>query len=236
MEIDQSVFFKRKLGAIKRSTGGLGLAEALQIVVTEPTDNRTSHIRIRVRVKDFRRNAAGLAVGANYQFYTKIVHPEELKEPFSLDQPGAPRLVIDFGQGLVPVDVFHYERRPDGSIQAKFVEGSDLEALSRAPKNENFEINTYSIDRDIIRLANDREHAIAQARRAGIKRAYGRVVPEELRQGAPLRIPTRLSRESMRNCLRLATQPEEKSPPKTGIISLQWEDTIGLMPFGILEG
>jgi hypothetical protein len=136
----------------------------------------------------------------------------------------------------VPVDVFHYEKHADGSIRARFVEASDLDALARAPKGAKLELNIYSVDRDILRVANDREHAIAQQRRAGIKRAYGRVVPEELRLGAPRPIPTRLSRESARNHLRTATQCQEKPAPKGNVISIHWEDNVGLMPFGLLEG
>lgn len=243
--IDEALkLFGGSVKAVKRSTGGLVIAEPYQLIVYgDPTkEGGRTDIRIRVRFRDFKRGANNRVVSPEYVIHTKTVLPEDLKEPFSYRCAGRAqqRFVMDFGQGIVPVHVVHYEIDPSGDTIAYFLDHGDMEQLRTAAKGTKTSVQVYRCDRDVLRFAPDDpergpiEYGLAAANHRRLRLDNQQIVPDVLKSGGPTPLLAGLPAEEIQKALSrvLEHRGREKSEP----LCFTLDEDDDLKPFGIFEG
>jgi hypothetical protein len=253
--IDALKLFGGSVKAVRRSSGGLVLAEPFQIVVNGDSTGEPSgqpDVRVRVHFRDFKRGPNNLVLRAEYETHTKIVTPGELKDPFrfGLGSPEEPqRFMLDLGHGVIPVRVYHYVEDASGVTFAYFVELADIEKLSRSKLGTRIPVQAYRVERNVLRYAMDDEefgvpleyiHAKENYRR--LRQAYARVIPEGFRAGTAIMVPAGVAPEDLRHYLPPTTRPAGKAAgseggtvePEPSCFTLDEEEA--LKPFGMFEG
>ena len=190
--------------AVRRRTGGLSPGWPSQLVVLEPasrTEPGDNGLRIRVRFADFVRDGEGRIVPGQYQRHSKLVHPSECAEPHGYHLSGPQAFVMDFGRGIVPVHVFHFEPAVRGSHLVHFIDSVDLERIASMATGGREPVTTYCADRAALRWAGT-EAARARANAAGL-RSVGLEVMPLLLAHTSVPVPTGISAYDVRNYLRL---------------------------------
>jgi hypothetical protein len=148
--------FDGKRKAIKRSSGGLVHADPYQLVIFEDKDSGAApEIRVKVKFKEFKKDAEGKFVVDEYVMNHKVVPVSEISDPFTFALDGQQRFVLDFGQGMIPVYVFHYDTDANGTAMAYFTEIDALRRALTGKVGEYMPVQTYKVPRDILRFACD---------------------------------------------------------------------------------
>lgn len=244
--IDEALkLFGHKAKAVRRSSGGLAIAEPYQLVVygdptTQSTDSQS--LRVRVKFRDFRRDGKGRVVAAEYISHRKTVLPEELREAFSFQTASLARqrFVLDFGDGTIPVQVFHFEESHNVTY-AYFIEPAQALRVQKVKRGSVAPITVYRVERDVLRFASLDVNGEAREWEEAC-RNYQRLVaigapaiPSCLRTGGPVKIPGGLMPNETAKKLRevISGKPDlvvvtkgKAADGVTGIIEMSPGDTI----------
>jgi hypothetical protein len=205
---DALKIFDGKIKAVQRRSGGLILAEPYQIVLVESESEESPRPQIRIRVKflDFKAGK-GLVTAPEYLVHTKVVSPEEMKDPFILKTQSNQRYVLDFGQGIVPVHVFHFENSGENNW-AYFIEQRDLNRVIKEGAGTKAEVQIYRVPQEVLRFADESEVGSSDFNRANnnyerLKALGGKVVPDCLAWESHIEVPSSSSAHDLRNFLRM---------------------------------
>jgi hypothetical protein len=231
--------------AVHRSNGGLITVEPYQLVLMGGEKDQAPHVRVRVKFKDLKYDESRRVISNQTVEYTKTVLPEELVEPFPFLYQGNQSFVMNFGQGLVPVYLFHLDEDAAGNATAFFIEYRDLDRALHCPSGEKALVQAYSLSRDVIRLASDKPDAEGLSEYDRARLNYDRLVasganpiPECFKTGDPIQVPAGGTMQDVRHYLRILMQRQRGGAGlwEPIYISIQREDSGELMPFGALEG
>lgn len=239
--------FNSKKKSVRRSTGGIILAEPYQIVFDDGSRRRAEpETRIKVRFLDFRFGPNKEIVGMETAVHTKIVRPTDLGEPFTFDMAGKkfPSFVVDFGKGIVPVHIVGLAMTPDGEPLVYFVDDRDFRRVGSGRGKKHL-VQFYCMHRELLRLASTdpgrgkrSEYNFALENDGNVRRMHGEVVPRALSWRASLLVPGETSIHKGRRLLehllekRLESGDEEEDGSgKKGKKEKEGE----LTPFGIFE-
>ncbi len=184
--------------AIVRSSGGLVSAQPYQLVLHHSvTDGRemSPELRVKVRFKEFVRDEKGRVTSGNVMTVTKSVLPEEIMDEVAYDLRSTQKFLIDFGNGAVPVVIFSFVSDAAGENQALFVEADMLERAIRTPAGSKIQVQRFKVSKDLVRVVRDSEHSAdifnrAQANVEKLRKTAAVVVPEALRVGESIEIPS----------------------------------------------
>jgi hypothetical protein len=235
--------FNSRTRTVRRSSGGLSVAEPYQLVFFDPKDGTSTkpEVRIKVRFKDFKVSRSGEISTGELVTHTKVVLPSELGEAFSydLDTKHSQTFVADFGQGIVPVHVVGFRTDAAGVTSAYFIELADLNRLLGRDSAGAVPVQMYRADRDVIRHAETRrarggksEWDLARETYADLKRRGQAGIPPALASGAPVALASgRTPREIiglLERSIRIRENPEAALVART-------TDTGEMVPFGVFE-
>lgn len=234
--------------AVRRSSGGLVIAEPYQLIVYgDPLNPQIDppSLRVRVKFRDFRRDEEGRVRTAEYITHKKTVTPDELREPFGFRPAalGHQRFVLDFGDGPVPIQVFHYEEI--GGIQyAYFIEPAQAARVQDLPKRTEITLAIYRVERDVLRFAGLDPQSGESKEWESACRNYQRlvalgvqVVPGCLRATAPIAVAGGLTPQELSQQLRetMETRHAAQLPPQAPPVFTLDEEEGDLTPFGRFE-
>lgn len=201
--------FAGKYKAVRRSSGGLILAEPFELIVygDPQKDPENQEYRVRVKFRDFRRDARGRVLAAEYGTHVKTVSAQELLTPFSFEANAPGRFMLDFGDGPVPVQLVVGEGKTKG--QALFVEPDAIEKVRTTRQDRDVLIQPYKVERTVLRWTpNGEDGGSPEERKAW--RNYRRlvegnrtVIPQVLAYGAPIAVPGGSTTEEVKQFLRL---------------------------------
>jgi hypothetical protein len=196
--------------AISRSSGGIVMAQPYQLVlhhsVTDGLDIGPE-LRIKVRFKEFVRDERGKVSSGNVMTVTKNILPEEVLDEVSYDLKSTQKFLLDFGQGALPVAIFSFVSDAAGENQALFVEADAIERAIRTPAGSKIQVQRFKVSKDLVRVVRDMEVAPeilgkAQANAERLKKAGGSGIPEALKVGEAIEIPTGMSYQAICEFLR----------------------------------
>lgn len=234
--LDQALkYFGNQVRSVRRSSGGLVLAEPCQLIVYgEPESEEAARtIRVRVRFRDFRRDSTGRVLTPDYLTQTKTVALRDLQEPFSFrcDSEIDQHFILDFGSGTIPVHVIGYDG--DATPLAYFVENDSFETILKSKPGGHCLIQVYMVERNVLRFAHEEDWNRSLETFHKLKRECRRPVPESFRIGEALSVPSGLDKEQLSDFFRdqILGGLQDKTTP--GTFLLDEED--GLKPFGIYE-
>ncbi len=230
--LDQALkYFGSQVRSVRRSSGGLVLAEPCQLIVYgEPeTEEAARTIRVRVRFRDFRRDPSGRVLAPHYLTQTKTVSLRDLSEPFSFrcDAEGEQRFLLDFGSGTIPVHVVGYDG--DATPLAYFIETDSVEQILKSPKGGHCLVQVYMVERNVLRYGDAEDFARSQETFRRLKRECRRAVPEAFRIAEALSIPTGITKEEFSDFFRdqILGGLAEKTTPGTFVL----DEEEALTPF-----
>jgi hypothetical protein len=245
--------FNSRTRTVRRSSGGLSVAEPYQIVFFDPTQpntykteptttqGRKPEVRIKVRFKDFKVSRNGEVSTGELITHTKVVLPSELGEAFSYDlkKPEAQSFVADFGQGIVPVHVVDFRAEGTGQTMAYFIETGDLAQLLGRESSGAVPVQLYRVDQDVIRHAEMKraqggksEWDLARENYAHLKRRGATVVPPALACGKPVPLASGKSPQEVRQLLEKVIRVTEDPD---AALTARKVDTGEMVPFGVFE-
>jgi len=226
--------------SVMRSTGGMVKAMPYQLVIYDPdiaAGQMHPEVRIKVKFKDFKKDAKGNYLPHEYTIATKVLSPSEIQDSVSYNLQGSQRFVVDFGRGIVPIYVFRYAMNARGETLALFVELSDMEKIVDGAPGNRTEVQAYQVSRDILRVAcaanrhGIDEYELAIANYKVQKESGTPVIPENLKFGFTVEGPTNLTARDFRRYVSRALNKQKfngkESETRTDFGSE--EDT--LMPF-----
>ena len=242
---DALALFNGEMRAIKRSTGGLTLAEPYQLLFYDELQTRYSgklEVKIKVRFRDFRGRSDGSLTTGELVYQTKVVSASDLYAPieFQTEGPEVQSYIIDFGQGIIPVHVVQFDTNDAGEQLAYFVEYHDLGQILRSRGNEKTLIPVYCVPREILRVASrvskggrGSELDFAKENYANNKSENTEVIPEALRAGSEIEVPACQTAKEIREEIRKQIR-NRKTPKQTEKLKHQGS-TETLIPFGDFE-
>lgn len=196
--------------AIARSSGGIVVAQPYQLVlhhcVAEGSET-PPELRIKVRFKEFVRDDRGRVTSGNVMTVTKNILPEEILGEVIYDLKAPQKFLLDFGQGAIPVSVFTFVSDAVGDNQALFVDAESIEKAIRTPAGSRVLVQRYKVDKDLVRVVRDLETSVEVLTKAGanfdrLKRQGATPIPEPLKVGEPIEIPTGMSYQGICEFLR----------------------------------
>lgn len=201
--------FAGKYKAVRRSSGGLVLAEPFELIVYgDPRKHpEATEYRVRVKFRDFRRDARGRVLVNEYATHVKTVSASELLEPFAFDANAGGRFLLDFGDGTVPVHVVLSDGRGPG--QTFFVEPDAIETVRTTRQDQNVLIQPYRVERTVLRWTPaGTDGGTPEERRAWrnyrrLLEANRTVIPTALAFGAPISVPGGSTVDEVRQFLRM---------------------------------
>lgn len=234
--------FSGQTRAVRRSSGGLVMAEPLQIVVYE-NQEQASPIHIKVRFREALPQAErGTKTSRPC---TKVVAAEELFEAFCWDFEGPRKqtFALDFGQGIVPVHPFYYHQSEHGT-DAYFLDASDWELATGNANRGRVAVKIYRISRSALRwtgpaavggnpkvLPTEAERALKNVDR--LRSLQATIVPEVFRFGDSIEVPSSgANPEDIRHYLRICIQKQLLGTPVHIDVRPKEEE---LLPFGLFE-
>lgn len=219
-------FFDGKLKAVRRTSGGLSLAEPHQIIVYQQDE-----IRIRVRLKELGRNTEGFVISPKPVYQMKVVPLSHIEPGFTIHTEDAQTFVVDLGQGLVPIHLFHIETDLQGRRSAFFVLSAALQEVLKG--NRKITLPIFSLPLEVIRAATAEEFAAAEKNVAGLIESKGLYLPDTLIATSPVQVPQGSSLEMVKHFLRISTRPEDRQYIEPLLIRVEKKDE--LLPFGLFE-
>jgi hypothetical protein len=238
------VFDGRRRSA-PRQTGGQIMVEPYQLVLVSEGDREAPpQVRIRVKFTDLKYDPLMGARSPQYLTYSETLSPEELADPFPLSYYGPQTFVMNFGQGLVPIYVFHHETDENENTTVYFIELKDLDTALNCPAGEKVPVQVYQVNRDALRYASDisrggqpSEYELARENYRRLLAAGASPIPEGFKVGTPILVPAGGTMQDIRHYLRIMQQRKNGKPGASDpiYISIQREESGELMPFGILE-
>lgn len=191
--------FSDRLRSIRRSSGGVSLAEPFQLLVfNETAENGTvsdPEYRVRVKFRDFHRDADGIVRKPEYAVHTKTITLRELEEPFAMkaDDDARMRYMLDFGRGPIPVHVLDFVRTKGGTVLALFIEPNDWDRIRFGTPGTQIVVPVYAVDRTVLRIAPSQPgggtslESLRALRNYERLRTYGHeAVPKAFRHGSPV--------------------------------------------------
>ncbi|MBY0370739.1 hypothetical protein K2X33_08635 [bacterium] len=196
--------------AIARSSGGLVPAQPYQLVLhhsVSESAEQPPELRIKVRFKEFVRDERGRVTSGAVMTVTKNILPEEVLDEVNYDLKSPQKFLLDAGHGALPVSVFSFVSDAAGDNQALFVDADAIERAIRAPSGSKILVQRYKIDKDLIRVVRDLESSgeiLSKAKEnfERLKRQGGTTVPDALKVGEPIEIPTGMSYQAIAEFLR----------------------------------
>jgi hypothetical protein len=232
-------FFSNRVRSVRRSSGGLVLAEPVQIVLYQEANSETS-VRIKVKFKDIGRdNRKGGALTC--LTHTKVVAPEELLEPFSFEFEGdrAQAFALDFGKGIVPIRIFGYEES-QGTSYAYFLEPKETEPLLATSRNQPCLVQPYRAEQSALRWIGPAARTNPEMEKARrnyetMVRAGLKVIPGELAACPALEVPPAPTSEDIWHFLRVLVQRKVSGTSEPVFITVPKDEAEILLPFGIFE-
>ena len=239
--------FNKGPKAISRSSGGLIRAVPSQLVIYDRKGENgltTPEVRIKVKFKDFRRDAKGVIVGSETVMGTKIVSPAEIVEPFSYNLDGQQRFLMDFGRGVIPVYVFRYGINESGKAMALFVEIDDVERVILGPEGKTVTTQVYQASRDLLRYAcsanrlGQDEYDLALENYRLQKESKVEPIPEVLKVGPTIEGPANLTYEDFRRFVSKAVKGMQLHNVRLETRTFASKDRVNddeMFPFGVFE-
>lgn len=215
--------FSGEMRTARRSTGGRSGVTPYQILFYDRGKNQPPEIRLRVKFKDFKFGRAGALTNGKVVTHTKVVSPKDLLESvnYDLTTSSLQPFVLDFGRGIVPVYVLHYEFKKD-TVIAYFIEMHQLGELLRAPSRSTLNIQVYSVDRELLRVADlsysegrKSEYDFAKDNYMHLRANEKVVVPHSLRFEQPVELPGGLTPKDIRAVLAMWINRQRKQDPDT---------------------
>jgi hypothetical protein len=196
--------------AIVRSSGGLVAAQPYQLVLHHSVGEGrelSPELRIKVRFKEFVRDENGKVTSGNVMTVTKSVLPEEILDEVAYDLRSTQKFLIDFGHGAVPIAIFSFVSDAAGENQALFVEADAVERAIRTPSGSRVNVQRFKVSKDLIRVVRDSDHSAeifkaAQANAERLRRSGMVVIPESLRAGETVAVPTGMTYQGICDFLR----------------------------------
>lgn len=232
--------FSGRVRAVRRSSGGLVMAEPLQIVVYEG-GIQESPLHIRVRFRELVPTSAGEEKTS--MSCTKVVAASELFEPFLYDFDGSRKqtFALDFGQGIVPVYPFYYHQT-DSETEAYFLDARDWDNALRGSSRDKARVQIYRVTRSALRWTGPAVDGTSaaipvEAERARrnfekLKEANKTIVPETFRFGGTIEVPCGGSAQDIRHFLRICVQKRIMGKPVYLNVRAKEDE---LLPFGMFE-
>ncbi len=232
--------FNSRSRTVRRSSGGLSVAEPYQIVFLEQTEPNTHkpEVRIKVRFKDFKMTRTGEISTGELVTHTKVVAPSELGEAFSWDLAKAQTFVADFGQGIIPVHIVEIASEPTGGSTAYFIETADLTRLIGRDAG-TVPVQVYKVDRDVLRSAETKrsqgrksEWDVARENYAHLKSRGATVIPPALACGGPIALTTGKTPQEVRTVIEKVLNRHSETE---AAYTARRIDTGSMVPFGVFE-
>jgi hypothetical protein len=234
--------FDGKRRAIRRSSGGLSIAEPFQLVIYDKAaDQKNIRLGVRVRFTDLKRGENDLVESKEIIVHTKVVGLSELKPQFLITKEQATPFLIECGKGLIPVRVHHTVIEGEGQVRAYFSVENELELIASMQKDSTYSLNTYSAPAEILRacdtttIENQPELRVARDNAQWRLQTGELLIPDCLRHESPLPIPTGTAVETVLQLLRISLSPEDRPFLEPLMINIQGGETGTLIPFGIFE-
>lgn len=246
--IEQTVkLFDGRSRLVLRNSGGWTACHPIQVLIYHApgdTQNEITQepiIRVRLRLVDLERDEKQKVTGQRLVVHYKVVPPNLVIEPQKQVNPLNHKFVMDFGSGVVPISVFDFYRDSRELVQAVFVRTDELEEAAKEPRGSKIPIQTYRIPEPAIRiLLNEAAHKDfkrAKENLIWLKRTESEVIPEILKSGEPIAIPTGTSTDVLLHYLRVSRDPDTRELRKPLLEALEnpKEEDSQLLPFGVFE-
>ena len=203
--------FDGRTKAVRRSSGGLVLAEPCQIVVVGQESPSRSNIRLRVRFKDISFEEINGDLISHCQTHTKVIALEDLRDPFSYNFNTSQQFVLDVGHGIVPVHVVHYDTDAQGVTYAYFVEIPAIESVLLSPSGQTRFVQPYRVPRSVLRFAGvkvEREgksdYELSRENLERMERFGATLFPDCLKTGGMIEVPTGVGVKDLSDYLQLS--------------------------------
>lgn len=235
--------------AIRRSSGGLSVCQPHQIVIYDrtilepntlwcPENELQSVVRIKVTFHELLRDAKGQVVSAESILQTKITSAPELRAPFGVEVGNQEITLVDFGYGIVPVSIFHVDKRAIGEPVAYFTEPGVLEGLKASNPGAMALVTVYSLPLKVVRIP-DSESSIdiarAQQNHLSLLKREIKLIPDVFKLQTKIPLPTGKSVRYLQSCLTAMLNPNERKAVEPILIGVKTEEEEQLLPFGLFE-
>lgn len=214
--------------SVRRTTGGVSIAEPHQIVIYQPDE-----IRIRVRLKDLVRNQEGFVVSPKGVVQMKVLPMTHIEPGFRVHTEEKQTFVIDLGQGLIPIHVFHIESDLQGRRSALFVLQHTLNQAVASARTEKISFSIFRLPVDVLRFAKQEVFQEGLKNAEGLASSNGLYLPDALIGSSPVQVPGGSSLEMVKHFLRISTKPEDRRYIEPLLIRVEKKDE--LLPFGLFE-
>jgi len=227
--------FDGRARTVHRSTGGMTRVEPYQLVLVNHEDGRLPSIRVRVRFTDVRfvQGENGQVIAQVYQ-HSKVVAPEQLQETFDYELIQDQRFVVDFGQGILPVQVIHLDRDDKDQVNAYFIDPGDASRIAQGNLGDRAWIQVYEVPRETLRHADIDDWRLALGNYERIKRHGSEMIPDCLRSSFPIETISGYQWEDLRDFLQLTlSQRKDENSLQPVFQPLSMERDKESMPAGI---
>lgn len=222
--------FNGETKAVRRSTGGLTPVQPCQLVLVQKQDSDIPGVRVKVRFVDLRLIFKDGVLTTELMTHTKVVTPQELLEPFRYTQ-AEQHYVMDFGAGIIPVHVFHFDTRPDGETTAFFADVGEVAIAINARAGAHARIQAYAVPRDCLRWpaadhngSSQSDADLARENYARLKRVGAETIPDCLKNHGLIEAPTGYSLEEVREFLQMTVS--ERRNEENHEIKPVWESML----------
>ncbi len=225
--------------AIQRSNGGFSTALPCHLIVE---DQAAEHpVRVRVQFKDFKRDELGKVTKAEYAVQYKTVYPEELHaaETHVLRGDSVQRFLLDFGDGVVPVQPVLFDVNAKGEGRVYFIELIDVDNVRNGKAANKVWVRVHACDVSVLRfLPEGYRHAVSDFQKAlanymRLRKEGKRIIPQCLEVAPPYQVPGAMSLSELRDYLKvlISRQVAGKAPAARQFEIKEDE----LIPFGTYE-
>lgn len=230
-EIEEALrAFNGETKAVRRSTGGLTPVQPFQLVLLQRPDSKLPCVRVKVRFVDLKLGYKDGVLVSELMTHTKVVTPQELVEPFRYTQ-AEQHYVMDFGAGIVPVHVFHFDSRPEGETTAFFADVGEVAQAMKTRPGAHARIQAYAVPRECLRWASTEPNGssqtdadLARENYARLRRVGAEAIPDSLKSGKVINVPTGSGLEDVRDFLQMTVS--ERRYEEDNEIKPVWESML----------
>lgn len=223
--------FNGKLHAVKRSSGGMGLALPVGLKFKNETAEEVTDPReVAVIMKCIQFDSSARTADSSSHSLCKVIPFSQIQEGFEISIDGEQRCVVDLGMGIIPIQVVGYFKSGSGQEMASFLDYTSHAKL--AARVELSPVQLYCIPKECLRQA--RAEAELESARQNWERLIiceKAVIPEVLKMNEPFVLQGCSSFQSLRD--QLSEMQDKtilwKSPSPIEV------STEGLLPFGLFE-
>lgn len=243
--------FDGKTHLIKRSSGAYSPALPSKLMIHHETaENKGSSqseniLMVNAQFLDFERNKQGHIIKNKLIVHNKNVPPEAFRVLAEKEDPFVHQYWLDLGQSIIPISVFDFFRSEDDRIRASFVKTEELKAISKTDRGQKIPITIYTAPESTLRVSLPSEasevletHTSTRSL-VSVRLDQPLDIPDFLKFGTPLAIPTGSSMEVLKHYLRVCQDPHSAAMKQSFLSALEKPlenpDETQLMPFGLFE-